>query len=48
MNAYTSKTQTTAGGKKAYVKPGLRKIGSVTKLTLKAGSQTDAFSSYTP
>ena len=46
MNAYTTKNATAPGGKKAYVKPGLRKIGSVTRLTLKAGSQTDAFSSY--
>ena len=46
MNAYTSKTQTTAGGKKTYVKPGLRKIGSVARLTLKGGSKTDAFSSF--
>ena len=48
MNAYTSKNATAPGGKKKYVKPGLRKIGSVTKLTLKGGSQTDAFSTYTP
>ncbi|MPR35170.1 lasso RiPP family leader peptide-containing protein [Salmonirosea aquatica] len=48
MNAYTSKNATTPGGKKSYVKPTLKKIGSVARLTLKGGSQTDAFSTYTP
>lgn len=46
MNAYTTKIKTTPGGKKAYVKPGLKKIGSVARLTLKGGSQADAFSTY--
>ena len=47
MNAYTSKITTTPGGKKAYVKPGLKKIGTVAKLTLKGGSQPDAANGYT-
>ena len=46
MNAHTSKNATTPSGKKSYVKPTLKKIGSVTKLTLKGGSQTDAFSNF--
>ncbi len=46
MNAYTPKNAVNSGGKKAYVKPALKKIGSVAKLTLKAGSQTDTLSSF--
>ena len=35
--------------KRAYHAPTLKKYGSVRKITLKAGSQNDAFgSSYTP
>jgi hypothetical protein len=46
MNAYTSNNATTPGGKKSYIKPTLKKIGSVAKLTLKGGSQADAFSNF--
>lgn len=48
MNAYNSNNQTTPGGKKSYVKPSLKKIGSVTRLTLKGGSQADTLSTYNP
>lgn len=35
--------------KRTYCKPSLKKYGSVKKITLKAGSQSDAFGgSYTP
>ena len=46
MKAYTSNNATTPGGKKSYVKPTLKKIGSVARLTLKGGSRTDAFSNF--
>lgn len=48
MNAYTTNNATTPSGKKPYIKPTLKKIGSVTKLTLKGGSLADAFATYTP
>ena len=47
MNAYTTNNATIPGVKKAYVKPGLKKIGTVAKLTLKGGSQPDAANGYT-
>jgi len=47
MNAYTSKNSVNSGGKKAYIKPALKKIGSVTELTLKGGSQTDTMQNFT-
>lgn len=47
MNAYTSKNALNSGGKKAYIKPALKKIGSVAKLTLKGGSLSDTLTNYT-
>jgi len=47
MNTHNSNTAATTS-KKAYVKPALKKIGSVAQLTLKGGSQTDSFSNFTP
>ncbi len=41
MNAYTPKNAVNSDGKKAYIKPALKKIGSVARLTLKAGSLAD-------
>lgn len=39
----------TSNKKKTYQTPQLKKCGSVAKITLKAGSQNDAFGgSYTP
>lgn len=48
MNANIPNNTTIPGRKKAYAKPTLKKIGSVARLTLKGGSQADAFSTYTP
>lgn len=43
------KNNTKILNKKNYVKPTLKKFGSVKKLTLKAGSQSDVFGdTYTP
>lgn len=45
-NIKTTEKQNT---KRAYHAPTLKKYGSVRKITLKAGSQSDAFGgSYTP
>ena len=46
MNSNNTKRSAAQNTKKIYVKPVLKTIGSVTELTLKAGSQADAFSSF--
>lgn len=47
MNSDNTKRSAAPSTKKAYVKPVLKTIGCVTELTLKGGSQTDAFSNFT-
>ncbi|MFB9294256.1 hypothetical protein [Persicitalea jodogahamensis] len=46
MNTDTTKGAAARNAKKQYVKPVLKTIGSVSELTLKGGSQTDAFSNF--
>ncbi|WP_373515554.1 hypothetical protein [Persicitalea sp.] len=41
MNSHTTKRSAAQNTKKPYVKPVLKTIGSVTELTLKAGSLAD-------
>lgn len=47
MNSDNTKRSAAQNAKKTYVKPVLRTIGSVTELTLKGGSQTDAMTNFT-
>lgn len=46
MNSNNTKRSTAQNTKKTYVKPTLKTIGCVTELTLKGGSQADAFSNF--
>jgi len=48
MNSDASKNAVNSGGKKAYIKPALKKIGSVAKLTLKGGSLADVNQTFKP
>ncbi|WP_165933441.1 hypothetical protein [Arundinibacter roseus] len=51
MNAYTTNTPVAfalKNSKKSYHKPSLVHRGTVARLTLKAGSSTDAFTNFTP
>lgn len=44
--AKSSKTATNKLAKKAYTKPKIKTLGSVRSLTLKTGSATDGFGSF--
>ncbi len=47
MNSNNTKHSAAQNTKKLYVKPVLKTIGSVRELTLKGGSQVDAFTNFT-